>query len=174
MERNIRKSISNLKRYQEILRVFVKYGFNDIVNKISIAIHPRIDKNLLMTQQRENLYTLSSSVRLRKAFEELGATFIKLGQMLSLRSDIIPAEFAVEFSKLQDSVQKEEIDNIKSVLIKEFGKPIDEIFLEFDETPIAAGSIAQVHKARLKNGEVVAVKILHSGIAKKIESDLEI
>jgi ubiquinone biosynthesis protein len=127
-----------------------------------------------MTQQRENLYTLSSSVRLRKAFEELGATFIKLGQMLSLRSDIIPAEFAVEFSKLQDSVQKEEIDNIKSVLIKEFGKPIDEIFLEFDETPIAAGSIAQVHKARLKNGEVVAVKILHSGIAKKIESDLEI
>jgi ubiquinone biosynthesis protein len=174
MERNIRKSIRNLKRYQEILRVFVKFGFNDIVNKISIAFRLRIDKNLLMTQHKDNHYALSSSVRLRRAFEELGATFIKLGQMLSLRSDIIPAEFAVEFSKLQDSVQKDEFDNIKSVLIKEFGKPSDEIFLEFDETPIAAGSVAQVHKARLKSGEAVAVKILHSGIAKKIESDLEI
>jgi ubiquinone biosynthesis protein len=108
------------------------------------------------------------------AFEELGATFIKLGQMLSLRSDIIPAEFAIEFSKLQDSVQKDEIEKIKSVFIKEFGKPVNEIFWEFDETPIAAASIAQVHKAKLRSGEVVAVKILHPGVAEKIEADLEI
>jgi ubiquinone biosynthesis protein len=173
MKRNIRDSISTLKRYQEIFRVFIKYGFNDIVNKISIAKRMRIDKNLLSTQG-ENLNALSSSVRFRMAFEELGATFIKLGQMLSLRSDFIPEAFAVELSKLQDSVQKDEIEKIKSVLTEEYGKPINDVFLEFDETPIAAASIAQVHKAKLKNGEVVAVKILHPGAAEKINSDLEI
>jgi ubiquinone biosynthesis protein len=173
MKRNVRDSISNLKRNQEILRVFFKYGFDDIVNKIDIARRLRIDKNPLSTQG-ENLNALSSSVRLRMAFEELGATFIKLGQMLSLRSDFIPVEFAAEFSKLQDSVPNDEIEKIKSVLTKEYGKPINEIFGEFDETPIAAASIAQVHKARLKSGEVVAVKILHPGVAEKIEADLEI
>jgi ubiquinone biosynthesis protein len=172
MKKNIRRRFSNLNRYQEILRVFFKYGFDDIVNKIGIAKRIRIDKNHLSTQG-DNLNALSSSERLRMAFEELGATFIKLGQMLSLRSDFIPTEFAKEFSKLQDSVLKDETENIKSVLLKEYGKPLNEVFLEFDETPIAAASIAQVHKARLKTGEVVAVKILHPGISDKIESDLE-
>ena len=173
MKRNILRKFNNLTRYQEILRVFIKYGFNDTVNRISIAILPRNDKNLLLTQ-KDNLVALSTSERIRMAFEELGATFIKLGQMLSLRSDFIPAEFAKEFSKLQDSVQKDEIEKIKSVFIQEFGKPVNEIFLEFDEIPIAAASIAQVHKAKLKSGEIVAVKILHPGVAKKIEADLEI
>lgn len=173
MKKNIKDSVSNLKRYQEILRVFVKYGFSDIVNKISIAALSRIEKKLHPTQ-KENLNALNSSVRLRMAFEELGATFIKLGQMLSLRSDFIPAEYAEEFSKLQDSVQKDEAEKIISLLINEYGKPINEVFLEFDEIPIAAASIAQVHKAKLKSGEVVAVKILHPGVAQKIEADLEI
>lgn len=173
MKKNIRKNIGNLKRYQEILKVFIKYGFSDVVNKISIALLPEIAKNLLLSQGK-NLNTLSSSIRMRMAFEELGATFIKLGQMLSLRPDFIPAEFVIEFTKLQDSVQKDPIDKIKSVLINEFDKPINEVFLEFNEYPIAAASIAQVHKAKLKTGEVVAVKILHPGVEKKIESDLEI
>lgn len=173
MKRNVRESISNLKRNQEILRVFIKYGFSDVVNKISIVKRLRMDKNSLSTQG-ENLNALSSSVRLRMAFEELGATFIKLGQMLSLRSDIIPAELAAELSKLQDSVQNDEIEKIKSVLTTEYGKPINDVFLEFDESPIASASIAQVHKAKLKTGEVVAVKILHPGITEKIEADLEI
>jgi len=173
MKRNVRDSISNLKRNQEILRVFIKYGFDDIVNRIGISKRIRIDKNQLSTQG-DNLNALSSSERLRMAFEELGATFIKLGQMLSLRSDFIPAEFSAELSKLQDCVQKDDIDKIKSVLVKEYGKPINDVFLEFDETPIAAASIAQVHKARLKSGEEVAVKILHPGVAEKIEADLEI
>ncbi len=173
MKRNIKDSISNLKRYNEILRVFVKHGFNDIVSKISLAPKLRGDKNPLSTQG-ENLNALSSSVRLRMAFEELGATFIKLGQMLSLRSDIIPAELAAELSKLQDSVQNDDIEKIKSVLTTEYGKPINDVFLEFDESPIASASIAQVHKAKLKTGEGVAVKILHPGVAGKIEADLEI
>ncbi len=173
MKKSIRRRFSNLNRYQEILRVFFKYGFDDIANKIGIVKRMRIDKNQLSTQG-ENFNALSTSERLRMAFEELGATFVKLGQMLSLRSDFIHPKFAKEFSKLQDRVHRDETEKIKSVLIKEYGKPVNEIFLEFDETPIAAASIAQVHKARLKNGEVVAVKILHPGVAEKIESDLEI
>lgn len=173
MKSNIQKKINNLKRYQEILRVFIKYGFDDIVNKTSIAKRMRIDKHLL-SNQGENLSALSSSVRLRMAFEELGATFIKLGQMLSLKSEFIPAEFASELSRLQDNVKNDEIEKIKSVLTKEYGKPINDVFLEFDETPIAAASIAQVHKAKLNSDEVVAVKILHPDISKKIEADLEI
>jgi ubiquinone biosynthesis protein len=173
MKKIIRKRFSNLNRYQEILRVFFKYGFNDIVNKLGIAKRIRVDKNQPSTQV-DKLNALSSSERLRLAFEELGATFIKLGQMLSLRSDIIPVEFAEEFSKLQDSVQKDEIEKIKSVLFKEYGKPVNEVFLEFDETPIASASIAQVHKAKLNSGEIVAVKVLHPGVTAKIESDIEI
>ncbi|MBK6913569.1 MAG: hypothetical protein IPH11_07845 [Ignavibacteriales bacterium] len=173
MKKNIRRRFNNLNRYQEILKVFIKYGFNDIVSKISIAKRIRINKNPISTQS-QNINALSTPERLRMAFEELGATFIKLGQMLSLRSDFIPAELAAELSKLQDSVQKDEIEKIKSVLTKEYGKSINDVFLEFDETPIAAASIAQIHKAKLKNGETVAVKILHPGEAEKIESDLEI
>jgi ubiquinone biosynthesis protein len=173
MKKVLRRRFSNLNRYQEILRVFFKYGFDDIVNRIGIAKRIRIDKNQLSTQG-DKLNALSSPERLRMAFEELGATFIKLGQMLSLRSDIIPGEFAREFSKLQDSVQKDETEKIKSVLLKEYGKPAIEVFSEFDESPIASASIAQVHKAKLKTGEVVAVKILHPGITEKIEADLEI
>ncbi len=173
MKKNIKDSFSNLKRNQEIFRVFIKYGFSDIVNKISIVKQLRIDKNL-HSAQGENLDAHSSSERLRMAFEELGATFIKLGQMLSLRSDIIPEELAAELSKLQDSVQNDEIEKIKSVLTTQYGKPVNDVFLEFDESPIASASIAQVHKAKLKTGEVVAVKILHPGIAEKIEADLEI
>lgn len=173
MKSNFSRRMKNIKRYQEILKVFVRHGFNDIVNKINITQKLRVDKKLLSTQ-RENINTLSSSVRLRMAFEELGATFIKLGQMLSLRSDFIPAEFAREFSKLQDNVHQDALEKIHAALIKNYGKPIKEIFSEFDETPIAAASIAQVHKAKLKSGEIVAVKILHPGISEKIESDLEI
>jgi len=82
MKKNIRRRFSNLNRYQEILRVFIKYGFNDVVSKIGIANRMRIDKNLLSTQS-DDLNALSSSVRFRMAFEELGATFIKLGRKYS-------------------------------------------------------------------------------------------
>lgn len=162
----------NVNRYQDILRVFFKYGFDDIVYKLGIA--KRLPLNNRPSTQEDIINALSSSERLRMAFEELGATFIKLGQMLSLRSDIIPAKLAKEFSKLQDSVHKDETEKIISVLLKEYGKPVDEVFLEFDQTPIAAASIAQVHKAKLTTGEVVAVKVLHPGLENKIESDLEI
>lgn len=170
---SIQKKIRSLKRYQEILTIFVKYGFSEVVNKLGVALLPETAKNLLFSQGT-NINALSTHVRVRMAFEELGSTFIKLGQMLSLRPDFLPQEYLSELAKLQDCVECKILSDVKEVILQELNKPYDEIFKEFELTPIASASIGQVHKARLMTGEEVAVKILHQGVEKKIESDIEI
>ncbi len=174
MKRNIRKSIRNLNRYQEILRVFVKYGFWDIVAKIQIGLIPDIAKKILPKIEKKELAVLGTPVRLRMAFDELGATFIKFGQMLSLRPDLIPPEIAQEFSKLQDEVSPERFEEIEQQMDQEYKKPFLQMFADFDKTPLAAASMAQVHKAKLKSGEEVAVKILRPNIKRLIETDMDI
>jgi ubiquinone biosynthesis protein len=108
------------------------------------------------------------------AFEELGPTYIKLGQVLSTRPDLVPVEVAGELAKLQDEVPPFSFDAVKHVIEAEFGKCSEEIFDELDQQPLASASIGQVHKARLKDGEAVAVKFQRPGIRKIIEVDLEI
>ena len=114
------------------------------------------------------------SYYVRLAFEELGPTYVKLGQVLSTRPDLIPVDFTLELSKLQDKVPPFSFDEAKKTVESEFNKPLEELFVFFSETPIAAASIGQVHKARLKDGEMVAVKVQRPGIKKIIEIDLEI
>ncbi len=174
MKKNIRKSMRNLSRYKEILRVFVKYGFWDIIAKIQIGLIPDIAKKILPQIEKKELAILGIPIRLRMAFDELGSTFIKLGQMLSLRPDLIPPEYAREFSKLQDEITPVPFGGIEKQFTKEFGKPYSEIFAEFNKEPLAAASMAQVHIAKLKSGEDVAVKILRPNIKQLIESDLDI
>lgn len=174
MKRDIRKSIRHLNRYQEILRVFIKYGFWDIVAKIQIGLIPDIAKRILPQIEKKELAVLGIPVRLRMAFEDLGPTFIKFGQMLSLRPDLIPPEIAQEFSKLQDEVAAEPFEEIESQMNREYKKPFSEMFAGFDRTPLAAASMAQVHKAKLKSGEEVAVKILRPNIKRQIETDVGI
>ena len=174
MKRDIRKSIRHLNRYQEILRVFIKYGFWDIVAKIQIGLIPDIAKRILPQIEKKELAVLGIPVRLRMAFEDLGPTFIKLGQMLSLRPDLIPPEIAQEFSKLQDEVAAEPFEEIESQMNREYKKTFSEMFDGFDRTPLAAASMAQVHKAKLKSGEEVAVKILRPNIKRQIETDVGI
>lgn len=174
MKRNIRKSIRHLNRYQVILRVFLKYGFWDIVNKIKIGLIPDITKKIMPQIEKKELAVLDTPVRLRMAFEELGATFIKFGQMLSLRPDLIPPEIAQEFSKLQDEVSAEKFEDIEKQMELEYHKPILKVFKDFNKTPLAAASMAQVHKAKLKSGEEVAVKILRPNLKRLIETDVDI
>ena len=174
MLRDIRQSMQHLGRYQEILKVFVKYGFWDVVTKIKIGLIPDLTKKVLPQIEKKDLALLGTPVRLRMAFEELGTTFIKLGQMLSLRPDLIPPEIAQEFSKLQDDVAAEPFENIEPNLVKEYNGTLSDVFSEFDETPLAAASMAQVHKAKLKSGEIVAVKILRSNLKQKIATDIDI
>ena len=174
MLRDIRKSIRHLTRYQEILRVFVKYGFWDVVTKIKIGLIPDMAKKILPQIEKKGFTHLEKSVRLRMAFEELGTTFIKLGQMLSVRPDLIPPEIAQEFSKLQDDVAAEPFEKVELILVQEYNKSLSKLFSEFDKTPLAAASMAQVYKAKLKSGEIVAVKILRSNLKQKIATDIDI
>ncbi len=112
--------------------------------------------------------------RLRRALERLGPIFVKFGQMLSTRRDLIPADIADELARLQDQVPPFPSEQALAVLQRAYGRPAAEVFAEFDATPVASASVAQVHRARLKSGEACAVKILRPGIRRVIEHDLEL
>lgn len=170
----LRRSWRNLNRYQEILRVFIKYGFWDIVEKIRVGLLFDISKKILPRLEKKELAVLGTAVRLRMALEELGPTFIKLGQMLSLRPDLIPPDIANEFTKLQDEVTPLPFETIKPFLEAEYNVSMQDLFTEFDEKALAAASLAQVYRAKLKSGEEVAVKILRPNVQQIIETDLEI
>ncbi len=126
------------------------------------------------TQPPTQLSTTVIAKRLRHAFEELGPTFIKFGQILSTRPDLVPVEICSEFQGLQDDVEPMTLDDVRLVFQEELGrKPLD-VFAEFEEEPLAAASVAQVHKARLELGDEVAVKVQRPGIRKIIDADLDI
>lgn len=114
------------------------------------------------------------AVHLRLALEELGATFIKLGQILSTRADLLPPEYLAELTKLQDSTSPVPFEAIQQVLIAELGQPIEKVFAEFDPTPLAAASIGQAHAAVLWDGTEVVVKIRRPGVVEQVNEDLEI
>ena len=113
-------------------------------------------------------------VRIRQALEELGPIFVKFGQAVSTRGDLLPADIARELVKLQDQVPPFDSDIALSLLEQAFGAPADEVFAEFERQPLAAASVAQVHSARLESGETVVVKILRPGVRKQIQRDLEV
>ncbi|NSW89174.1 MAG: AarF/ABC1/UbiB kinase family protein [Firmicutes bacterium] len=139
-----------IKRLQEIMSVFVKHGLKD-----GIAI-------------------INKPAQVRAAMEELGPTFIKIGQVLSMRPDIISQPFIEEFRNLRDNVKPESFEDIKAIIEHELAKPLDDIFLSFESEPIACASIAQVHLAELKNGERVVVKVQRPKIKDMMISDINI
>lgn len=112
--------------------------------------------------------------RLRLALESLGPIFIKFGQMLSTRRDLVPPDIANELAKLQDRVPPFPSQQALAVLRRAYGRPVEEVFAEFDPTPVASASVAQVHRAKLKSGDAVAIKILRPGIGKVIGQDVKL
>jgi len=164
-----------VKRYREIVNVLVRYGFGYLVDRFGLRPFRSLRERITGPEPlREQLLLLSEAERLRLALEELGTTFIKFGQILSTRYDIVPEEFIKELVKLQDQVPPFDYSEVKRVIETEFGKGIGEIFLSFDPEPIAAASIGQVHRARLPGGEEVVVKVMRPGIERIIEIDLSI
>jgi len=170
----IGRTYRHLNRYQQVLRILFKYGFGDLVGRLHIAEYLEGGLHMFKGGLKERLIRLSRPERLRMAFEELGPTFIKLGQLLSTRPDLIPADFLHELAKLQDTAPPFPLIAVRAILIEELGRPPEEIFESFGDEPIAAASIAQVHHARLKNGDEAAVKVLRPGIERIIAVDLEI
>ena len=160
----------NIKRWREILSVLSKYGLADWLSRVNIDFV----KDQLKAPDGEALARQSHETRIRLALTELGPTFVKLGQLLSTRADIVGVKLADELTKLQSDVRADPFDKIREIVETELGLPVKELFTEFEETPIASASIGQVHRARLQSGEQVVVKVQHAKIEKTIQNDLDL
>ena len=158
-------------RFQEIIETLAKYGLADWLQNANIESI----NDYFKTSSGKDIRKFSKAERLRLALTELGTTFIKFGQILSTRSDLVGSELAQELSKLQSDTPADGIAKVRSRIKKQFGvKKIDEIFAQFTTKPMASASIAQVHMATLHSGEEVVVKVMHDGIEETILEDLKI
>ncbi|MFZ0134919.1 MAG: AarF/ABC1/UbiB kinase family protein, partial [Desulfobacterales bacterium] len=170
----IGRTYRNVNRYRQILAVLLKYGFGDLVDLLKIDRYVAAGLQLISRRQPIKVEKLTRPQGLRMALEELGPTYIKLGQILSTRPDLIPVDFLQELSKLQDKVPPFPASAARRIIEAELGVKLDDLFVRFDDTPLASASIGQVHRARLKNGREVALKVQRPGIQRVIEVDLEI
>ncbi|MBT7951214.1 MAG: ubiquinone biosynthesis regulatory protein kinase UbiB, partial [Gammaproteobacteria bacterium] len=154
-----------------IQRVLIRHGLDRLVFAMRIFRSVRFIERLLPWNwfKRERG---SQAERVRLVLEELGPIFVKFGQILSTRRDLLPEDYADELAKLQDNVPPFPGEQARQIIEKEFSKKTEDIFLEFDETPLASASIAQVHSATLKDGREMIVKVVRPGIEKLIKRDL--
>jgi ubiquinone biosynthesis protein len=160
----------NIDRLREIMTVLAKYGLVDWLGRVDA----RWARSLLRRSGTEELAGKSTAERVRRALADLGTTFIKFGQILSTRPDLVGPEMAAELAKLQTSAPADTIATVRQTIADELGKPPEVVFADFDPKPLASASIAQVHTATLRTGERVVVKVQHPGITERIVSDLEI
>jgi ubiquinone biosynthesis protein len=161
-----------VQRSRQIIGVLTRHGLDWILEQTGLN-EPRSFFHRSNTP-RQAVAPLSQAEHLRLALGELGGAFVKLGQVLSTRPDLIPSEYAMELAKLQDAAPAVPLEQIRQVILQDLGEDPDAIFTRFDSQPLASASIGQVHTARLRNGEEVVVKIQRPGISIAIEQDLEI
>ena len=160
-------AMRDISRMREIITVMTKYGLGGFLQRIKLS-YGSADESASGSRY------MSTPRRFRMAFEELGPTFVKLGQILSTRVDIFDAEWIEEFEKLQSNVAPIPVASIDELIESYLGRPMGEVFRSFDSVPIGSASIAQVHKAVLSDGETVAVKIKRPDIEPVIQADLRI
>ena len=172
MPLHIIKEVRDIKRFNQILSVLFEEGFDFLLTKIGLKHHVPL-ANILKSKLKKKEDT-KPEVRLRRMFEKLGPTFIKFGQVLSVRPDLVPKEYSVELEKLQDMVPSFSFNEARDIVEKEFGKKLEQLFHDFDKKPIASASISQVHKATLKTGQKIAVKIQRPDVKKIMETDIDI
>ncbi len=158
----------NIKRVTTVIRVLARHGLGGVLSRYGFAWH------LPVFKRGKTELPADLPQRLRKAMEDLGGAYIKLGQLLSTRPDLVPPEYCEEFSKLQDNVPPETIQTVEKVIEQEFKKPVHQLFSHIDPRPLGSASVAQVHKARLKTGKAVAVKVQRPEVARKFAADIDI
>ena len=160
----------NLKRFTEIVSVLLKYGLANWIKESD----PELVKSLFRSSEGLAIADMPTETRIRMALSELGPTFIKLGQMLSTRVDLVGPALARELSELQANTPSDPPESVRATIEMELGKPVERVFAEFDDRATASASIGQIHQASLLTGEAVVVKVQHQGIEERISNDLDI
>ncbi len=168
------QTYKNIGRIRHIVSVLLKHGFGQFIEQINLHRFIPLRKRLKIFGRWQTIEKHTTPERLRMVFSELGPSFIKLAQILSSRPDIITSAYAEEFNKLQDKVPPFPAEEAGKIIESELERPLKEIFTDFDKTPVAAASIAQVHNATLKNGEKVIVKVQRPDIREMIDRDISI
>jgi len=169
---HIIKEVRDIRRFNEILKVLFEEGFDFLLVRAGLSASIPLTKKIKSRLKEKK--ELKPEVMLRRTLERLGPTFIKFGQLLSVRPDLIPKEYVKELEKLQDKVQPFSYSEAKEIIEKEFGKSPDQLFLNFEATPIASASISQVYKATLKSGQKAAIKIQRPRVKEIMQTDIEI
>jgi ubiquinone biosynthesis protein len=167
------RAVEHVHRFRTIIAVFLKYGYEDLASRLPLPSALRLPFRKIRKSQEE-ISLMSAPERLRRAFEELGPTFVKLGQLLSTRTLLLPPPFIAELAKLHDQVPPIPFSEVLTVLQTELRCPPADFFLSIEEEPIGSASIAQVHRAVRLNGERCVIKVQRPGIEKTVRVDLEI
>jgi len=170
----IGRTYRHLNRYRQILSILFKFGFGDLIERLRLDQYLEVGLKMISKKERPKDPKLTRAERIRMAVEELGPAYIKLGQILSTRPDLVPADFIEELSKLQDNVPPCPFEDIRPMIEEALCGPLETHFAHVAEAPLASASIGQVHRARLHSGDEVVVKVRRPGIRKLIEVDLEI
>ena len=165
-------AVRDLGRLHDIASILIRYGFGDMVRRMGLADALARTGRALHWNNAEEFAHMPPPARVRRALEEMGPTFVKLGQVLATRVDLFEPEWIAEFGKLQDSAPAASYAGIRQQLTEDLGAPPEEVFATFDPEPLAAASVAQVHRARLEDGSEVVVKVRRPGIRPIIEADL--
>ncbi len=168
------KAARDLGRVHDIAAVLIRYGFGDLVRRVGMAGALERAGRTLHWKAPTELAQLEPAARVCRALEELGPTFIKLGQMLATRVDLFPPEWIAQFEKLQDEVPAVDWAQIHAQLVEDLGEPPESVFPELETEPLAAASLAQVYRARLADGSPVILKVRRPGIRPVVEADLRL
>ncbi len=166
----IREAFQDLKRLRQIAAIAGRYGFADLLERTGL----RAATGAEVKEDKDTARSQSVARRFRLLLSDLGPTFVKLGQVLSTRGDLLPAEFIDELSELQDNVPPFPLEQVRAQIKAAFGKELEELFAEFTPEPMAAASIAQVHKAKTREGDEVVVKVQRPGISEQVRADLSV
>lgn len=169
---SFKQAFKDVNRLRQIADVLFRKEFGFVLEKLDLKHHLSLKHRVQRSEFKK--YNHVPPVKVREAMEELGGAFVKLGQLLSLRPDLIPREYAEEFEKLQDAMPGFEFAKVKAIVEKELGHPLHDLFLKFETEPLAAASIGQVHKAWLKNGKKVVVKVKRPGIEDVFMTDIDL
>lgn len=166
--------LRNLARSREIATVFLNYGFGDLIERLGLRRYLQWGRRLISRKTREVPPELTTAARIRMALQDLGPTFVKFGQVLSTRPDLIPIELVEELEKLQEDVPPFEAATARELIERELGQPVAELFARFEDEPMAAGSLAQVHRAVRPDGAEIVLKVRRPNVIRELERDLSL